>query len=107
MDYLEQPAELPEPEVLADTKRRAAWIIYQLKLRGTNLAALGRQYGKGRNYPGNALRRPWPLWEWRIAKALGREPQEIFPERYHPDGLPIHSRGLPLEFKEALKRSLS
>jgi len=107
MEYIDKPVDLPDPEVLADTQRRASWVIYQLKLRGLNLAALARQYGQQRQYPGFALRKPWTLWEWRIAKALGREPQEIFPERYYPDGLPIHSRGLPAKFKEAKPRSLS
>lgn len=107
MDTLDTPVQLPKPEILANTKLRASWIVYQLKLRGTSVAGVGRKYGSNRNCPGNALRRPWPLWEYRIAKELGREPQEIFPERYRPDGLPIHSRGLPKEFRELQRRAVS
>ena len=107
MDKIDTPVELPNPEILADTKLRASWIIYQLKLRGSSIAAVGRQYGAARNCPGNALRRPWPVWEYRIAKALGREPQDIFPERYRPDGLPINSRGLPKESDKAMAKASS
>ncbi|MEZ5571211.1 MAG: helix-turn-helix domain-containing protein [Halioglobus sp.] len=85
---INKPADLPKPEVLGDDKRRNAWIIYQLKLRGLSLADLARKFGAPRFYPGQAIRKPWPKWENRIARALGREPQEIFPERYDENGTP-------------------
>ncbi len=39
-----------------------------------------------------ALRQPWPAVERIIADFLGLEPQEIWPDRYLPDGSPRYLR---------------
>lgn len=86
---------VPEPEVLADSKKRAAWVIYQLKLRNQNLSKLARRHKKTRSAAASALRRPYPIWEARIACELGMTPQQLFPERYDKHGIPNRKAGRP------------
>lgn len=81
--------------ILKDPKKRASWIIYQLKLRGESLASLARKFGNTRQIPTAALRKPYPLWEKRIADAIGVMPQDLFPERYDSEGLPNRNIGRP------------
>ena len=57
-----------------------------LKKSGTNLSRLAAEHGFSRWTLRDALRRPYPKAEAIIATALGFEPQDIWPGRYHPDG---------------------
>lgn len=65
-----------------DSKERAAWVVYQLALRGKTLAGMAREQGVTRQQPSIALRRTYPKWERLIAEALECEPIDIWPERY-------------------------
>ncbi len=69
-----------------DTEHRRAWIIYQLKLKGLNLAKVAKELGINRNAPQRMFYVPYPRVERAIAKILGLKPEEIWPERYGPDG---------------------
>lgn len=59
-----------------------AYISAALKAKGTNLSALSAKNGYSRNGLRNALYRPYPKAEKIIAKAIGVEPEEIWPSRY-------------------------
>lgn len=59
-----------------------AYISAALKVKGTNLSALAAENGYSRNGLRNALYRPYPKAEKIIAKAIGVEPEEIWPSRY-------------------------
>lgn len=76
--------------------KRRAWVIYQLKLKGESLASVARKAGYNRHVPQLALRTTYPKVEVVIAKALGMEPKDLFPERYdQATGLPYHRFGRP------------
>lgn len=65
-------------------------IIAALHKQGLSLAALSRENGLSDSTLANALSRGWPKGEIIIAKAIGREPQEIWPTRYYDkNGNPI------------------
>ncbi|ENM4022629.1 helix-turn-helix domain-containing protein [Vibrio cholerae] len=57
-------------------------VISALKKNGTSMAALSRDHGLSSGSLYNALVRPWPKGELIIAKAIGKEPYEIWPTRY-------------------------
>jgi len=77
---------------------RREWIKYQLRLKGYSLARFSREYGTCRESATQALRRPVPLWEGRIAEKIGCRPQDLWPERYLEDGRPNrHSPLYPLK----------
>ncbi|MCL2895920.1 helix-turn-helix domain-containing protein [Brenneria tiliae] len=54
-------------------------IIAALKKRGTSMAAVSRNAGLASSTLANAL----PKGERLIAEALGVEPEQIWPSRYH------------------------
>lgn len=60
----------------------SADIIAAIKKQGTTLAAVSREAGLSSSTLANALTRPWPKGEIIIAKAIGVEPQLIWPSRY-------------------------
>lgn len=77
---------------------RREWIKYQLRLKGYSLARLSLEYGRCRESATQALRRPVPLWERRIADKIGCRAQDLWPERYLADGRPNrHSSLYPLQ----------
>ena len=84
------PREIPE-----SAPHLRAWVIYQLGLRGTNLAALAREQGVDRTCMYHAFVAPYPRMERIIARALGLEPQQLWPDRYGPDGRSNRKRGRP------------
>lgn len=51
-----------------------------LEMAGTNLAQLAKKHEY--RHINEVLNRPWHAVERIVAKALGREPQEIWPSRY-------------------------
>jgi len=69
------------------------WVRHQLKLKGYSLAGLAREVGLSRHAPKLALNKPYPRMERLIAGAIGVTPQEIWPDRYGPDGKPNRKRG--------------
>ncbi len=69
-----------------EPQNRRAWVIYQLSLKGTSLAALARELGVRPTTIYQAFDRPYPRMEQAIAEAVGITPQELFPERYREDG---------------------
>lgn len=68
-------------------------ILAAIKKRGTTLSRLSQSCGYRSDALRNALTRPWPKAEAIIAGYLGTTPQEIWPSRYRPDGLPKSGRG--------------
>lgn len=61
----------------------SADIIAALRKKGTSLAAVSRRAGLSSSTLANALTRPWPKGERLIAEALGTDPWQIWPSRYH------------------------
>lgn len=80
-------------DIPKDPQARRAWIQYQLKLRGYSLAALGREMGVERNTVYTVFRWPYPRMERAIAERLNLRPEQLWPERYTPQGDPARSRG--------------
>lgn len=78
-----------------DPAERRAWIRYQLARRGLTLAALSRKQGLHRNVAQAALARPYPRMERVIARVIGMQPHEIWPERYDAAGKPNRRPGRP------------
>lgn len=56
--------------------------------RGTNLSELARRFDFAESYLRNALYRPLHTGEQIIAKFLGVEAKEIWPDRYDDNGKP-------------------
>jgi len=74
----------------SDARERAAWVIYQLSLKGTSLRQLGKKHGWTGRAVGNALRHPSFPQEQAIAAALGMDVKQLFPERYDSTGRRLH-----------------
>ncbi len=81
-----------------DKHARAEWILYALHQSGHSIAALSSQHGVKRSSACQCLRIPMPKWERIIADALGVRPEQLWPERYGPDGKPNRKRGRPLGY---------
>ncbi len=77
------------PQVEPD---RRLWIRAQLLLRNITLGQLSRAEGLSQSAVKTALWKPYGRGEAAIARALDMRPQDIWPERYDADGLPIHRR---------------
>lgn len=65
---------------------RSIWVQGQLKLSGRSLASLSRQHGWHRGALYSALFQPSDPQEKALADALECTQQQLFPERYTPDG---------------------
>ncbi|MFC6674030.1 helix-turn-helix domain-containing protein [Marinobacterium aestuariivivens] len=81
-DENQQPGGVPN-----DPERRREWIKYQLKIRGISIASLARRHDASRQAVSTALVRSNPRWEYVIAEALEKRPNELWPERYDPETL--------------------
>ncbi len=68
---------------------RWEWIKYQLRLKGYSLRRLGKEHGVTGKAVEAVVRQNAPKWERIISGMIGLQPQEIWPERYGSDGLPI------------------
>lgn len=64
------------------TNWHRADILAALKKRNLSLAKLSRLNGYSSNCLANALDRPYPKAEKIIAKAIGENPETVWPERY-------------------------
>jgi Ner family transcriptional regulator len=65
-----------------------------LRKKWGSLSALSRHLGRNSNAITQALAQPGysvPL-EREIAKQIGREPHEVWPDRFHTDGTPVSFR---------------
>jgi Ner family transcriptional regulator len=60
-----------------------------IRKTGMTLSDLSRAAGFCAGAAKCALLIPWPRMEAAIAARLGREPHEIWPSRYSPDGRPL------------------
>lgn len=58
-----------------------------------SLRGLALAHGYSRSAVSEALNRPWPAVERVIADALGLDPWDLWPSRYHADRSP--KRGVP------------
>ena len=65
---------------------RSAWIKSQLQKAGTSCSILARQEGVSKQAVSHALRHPSSHLEGAIARALGVDERELFPERFDTDG---------------------
>lgn len=83
---------LPPQTVPSDPVERRSWIKWQLDRRKVSLAKLSLSAGFARNAATLTLRLQWPEMEAIIAKQLGLEPKQLWPERYHEDGCPNVAR---------------
>jgi len=77
-----------------DWRKRRAWVIYQLLLKGKTLADVARAAGVERQSLYHAFNRPYPRMERFIADSVGMKPQALFHERYDEDGLPRRRKGI-------------
>ncbi|MDA8483625.1 helix-turn-helix domain-containing protein [Pseudomonas resinovorans] len=79
-------------EMPLDPTQRWEWIKYQLRIHGCPPAELARQL----DITDRAIRAvksmPYPRIERAIAKTLGVEPVELWPERWNLDGTPRRQR---------------
>lgn len=102
---LDQPTRTLLKDPTANYAKRRAWVIYQLKTRGLDLAKVARKAGVARQQAWKAMHTSYPKMEGVIAKALGLKPQQLFPERYDRDGLPKGSSSKPAAKRAAGDKS--
>ena len=69
-------------QIVSNPDTRREWIKFQLKLRGSSFAKIGRKYGLTRHAPKRALYISYPKMERAIAAEIGMTPAQIWPERY-------------------------
>lgn len=62
--------------------RRRVWIKSQLELCESSFADIARALKVSRQTVRSALDKPYPKMESAIASKLGKQPAEIWPERY-------------------------
>ena len=77
-------------EVPKEPAKRRAWVIFQLKIRNTNMRRLARKWGVTPSAVQNALYVPSSHIESALAKVLGLTPQQLFPERFDSAGERLH-----------------
>lgn len=82
----------PSPEVPSDPELRWEWIKFQLRAKGTSLAKVARKMNVSISAVLNVKRLPYPRMERAIAKALGLEPNELWPDRWDASGTPQRQR---------------
>lgn len=79
-------------DIPLDLERRWEWIKFQLRVRGTSLADLAKTNELNERAIRNAKHRAYPRVERVIAKALGLQPEQLWPERWNADGTPSRQR---------------
>jgi Ner family transcriptional regulator len=78
-----------------DPRERAAWVKFQLELRGLSFAELARWEKVSQKAVRYALLAPSRYLEETIAKAIGMTPQALFPERFDAAGRRLHRSRQP------------
>lgn len=61
---------------------RRVWVRWMLELNGTSFADIGRELGVTRGAVRHCQWRKSPRMEQAVAKKIGFEPEQIWPERY-------------------------
>ena len=79
-------------EIPLNPTLRWEWIKYQLRAKGTSLAKLARELKVSDTAVKNAKRTAYPRMERAIAKALGLEPIDLWPDRWNLNGTPYRIR---------------
>jgi Ner family transcriptional regulator len=64
-------------------------IIFALRERGLTVAEVARRAGYAGSSGKQVAKRRWPNMQRAIARALERSPQEIWPDRYDHEGVPV------------------
>jgi len=64
------------------TDERWVWIKGQLELRGESFASMARELGVSRQAVRSVREAPYPKMEKAIAKKLGMQAKNLWPERY-------------------------
>lgn len=75
--------------ILADPEKRHAWVMNALRLKGLTLADVARDGGVHRVALYHVWQKRYPRMQSLLAAALDMRPQDLFPERYDADGLPL------------------
>lgn len=77
----------PSLDIPKNPAERRAWIQYQLRLRGTNFRALGREIGVSQQAVSQAAAGyPMEDVERSIAEAIGIAHASLFPEHFRENG---------------------
>lgn len=79
-------------DIPLELNRRWEWIKFQLRVRGKTIADLAREIDLNERALRSAKHRAYPRVEREIAKALGLEPGQLWPERWNSDGTPRRLR---------------
>ncbi len=74
----------------SDSRERAAWVQYQLRLRAISFAEIAKKLGCTRQVLARALQTPMLRQEQAIAEAIDLTPEQLFPERYDGNGRRLH-----------------
>jgi Ner family transcriptional regulator len=77
-------------EIPKKPAQRAAWVVFQLRMRGLSLSELARREGVTRRGMAAALYYPSAQLEPVIASAIGITVEQLFPERFSEDGTRLH-----------------
>lgn len=77
-------------DIPTDFRERAIWVEFQLKLRRKTFASVARGKGWSRGGLRRCLFVPSYPQEVALAKAIGRTPEQLFPERYDSLGNRLH-----------------
>jgi Ner family transcriptional regulator len=87
-------------DIPTDFEARRAWVVFQLRLRGTSFSAIGRAMSVTAQAVAMTMLVPSARMEAAIAEALGLSPQKLFPERYDEGGIRrLRTRGRNLKIK--------
>ena len=76
----------PTADIPKNPAVRRAWIVYQLRIRGTSLRCLARNHDVTHQAMSNALMLSSARLQTVIAEAIGLTPQQLFPEFYDGTG---------------------
>ncbi|WP_162917003.1 helix-turn-helix domain-containing protein [Dongia deserti] len=93
-------------DVPKDAAKRRHWVIYQLRVRGTNLRRFAFQIGVSQQAVSAALFSPSSYIETALAKELGLKPQQLFPERFDSAGRRLHATRSPQRSRAPLGRNV-
>jgi len=85
------------------------YVKIALRLKGLSISALARKHGVTRATILYVKKRPCPKYEKTLADAVGARPEDMWPDRYGEDGLPIGISSIyrPKEFGEERSRQFS
>jgi Ner family transcriptional regulator len=83
---------MARPQIPSHPADRHRWIKFQLEHLGSSFSAIARELGCSQQNVRQATLTPSARAERAIAEKLGLTAQELFPERYQPDGTRRRSR---------------